>query len=78
MKKMNEEQVKKVQKIGEKAGIDNLGPAMKSVTDHMATPADELSMIDEMVLNDICPDCKGQTITVSCKKLKELDKCKLK
>jgi len=78
MRKLTKKQVKKIQDIGEESNINNLGSAIKNVTDHMATPDNELSMFDKIVLNQICPECKGHTITVSCKKLKALGKCKSK
>jgi len=77
MKRLTKKQVNEIQKIGEAHKIDNLGSTIKSVTDYMATPSNKLSHLDKMVLEQICPECRGKTITISCKKIKELKKCKI-
>lgn len=76
IKRMTKKQMDNVQSYGRKVGIRNLGSAIKMVTDHMATPECELSVIDRIILNSCCVECKGRTVTVSCVKLKRLGKCR--
>jgi len=77
MGRMTEEEVRKVQEIGEEEGIDNLGGAVSAVAEHMACGEEELSMFDNLTLKQICPECIGHTVTVSCRKLKRMNRCKL-
>ena len=77
MGRMTEEEVRKVQEIGEEEGIDNLGGAVSAVAEHMVCGEEELSMFDNLTLKQICPECIGHTVTVSCRKLRGMNRCKL-